>query len=139
PKTPATTDSPRNLRQWESLKAAHSGRCVSRLPPQIPYLIGMTPPARVAELIDRFRDHNRRALAQALTLIENNASGAGELLNAVYPLSGGIQRVGVTGMPGAGKSTLVAALATELRRRGKSVGVLAFDPSSPLTRGALLG
>jgi len=83
--------------------------------------------------------HDRRALARLLTALEDPPVGAGAALHALYDARGHATCIGVTGQPGAGKSTLVAALTLELRRRGQSVGILAIDPSSPLTHGALLG
>ncbi|RIV17541.1 methylmalonyl Co-A mutase-associated GTPase MeaB [Alicyclobacillaceae bacterium I2511] len=80
-----------------------------------------------------------RAVARAMTWIENSYPGAQELLQALYPLVGRAQTVGVTGPPGAGKSTLVDQFIRHLRGQGKRVGVLAVDPSSPFTGGALLG
>jgi LAO/AO transport system kinase len=77
------------------------------------------------------RDRDRRTLAKVLTLIENQAPGYEEIIRELHKYSGNAVRVGITGQPGAGKSTLVAALATELRRRDRTVGVLAVDPSSP--------
>ena len=82
---------------------------------------------------------DRRALARLLTLVENRSPGVEETLRRLYPHSGRARCIGVTGLPGAGKSTLVYALTAELRRRGVKVGVIAIDPSSPFTRGALLG
>lgn len=82
----------------------------------------------------------RRALARALSAVENLTDGAEELLRALYPHAGSAWRIGVTGPPGAGKSTLVAELVGRLRARGAArVGVLAVDPTSPFTGGALLG
>ncbi|MGY8997071.1 MAG: methylmalonyl Co-A mutase-associated GTPase MeaB [Alphaproteobacteria bacterium] len=81
----------------------------------------------------------RAALARAITLVENDAPEARDVLRAARALTGHALVVGVTGAPGAGKSTLVGAYVAELRRRDLSVGVLAVDPSSPLTGGALLG
>jgi LAO/AO transport system kinase len=81
----------------------------------------------------------RAALARAITLVENDAPEARGVLRAARALTGHALVVGVTGAPGAGKSTLVGAYVAELRRRDLSVGVLAVDPSSPLTGGALLG
>jgi LAO/AO transport system kinase len=80
-----------------------------------------------------------RALAQAVTLVENHPDRARPLLDAVHSRTGRAFRIGVTGPPGAGKSTLVDGLAGHFRRLRKSVGVLAVDPSSPFTGGALLG
>ena len=81
----------------------------------------------------------RRAIARALTAVENGVSGAGDLVDALYPHTGGAWRVGVTGPPGAGKSTLTDRLAGAFRQRGETVAVVAVDPSSPFTGGALLG
>ena len=81
----------------------------------------------------------RASLARAITAVEENTVDAACVLQAVYPLVGRALVVGFTGAPGAGKSTLVAACITEARRRGLKVGVIAIDPSSPLTGGAVLG
>lgn len=80
-----------------------------------------------------------RALARAVSLVENGASTASELLSACFPHTGRALRVGVTGAPGAGKSTLVDRLARAWIAAGSRVGVIAVDPSSPFTGGALLG
>jgi LAO/AO transport system kinase len=82
-------------------------------------------------------DH--RALAKAITLIENNDPRAAKVIRDTFPHTGRAFVVGVTGPPGAGKSTLVDKLIAHYRREGKSVGVLAIDPSSAFTGGALLG
>ena len=84
-------------------------------------------------------DGNRRALARAITLVENNTPEAGPLLAALYPHTGQAHLVGVTGAPGTGKSTLVNQIALHLRQRGKTVGVIAVDPTSPFSGGAILG
>jgi len=81
----------------------------------------------------------RRAIAQAINLIERNAGDSAELLDALRSRVGRAYRIGVTGPPGAGKSTLVARLAAALRLRGQSVAVIAVDPTSPFSGGALLG
>lgn len=81
----------------------------------------------------------RRAIAQAINLIERNDGDSAELLDALRSRVGRAYRIGVTGPPGAGKSTLVARLAAALRRRGQSVAVIAVDPTSPFSGGALLG
>ncbi len=80
-----------------------------------------------------------RALAQAATAVENHSPEAAGLLNALGPAPPGSVTVGVTGPPGAGKSSLVDAMARALRRAGKTVGIVAVDPSSRVTGGAILG
>jgi len=81
----------------------------------------------------------RRALARLLTAIESDATGIRELIPSLFNASRGAHLVGITGPPGSGKSTLVNALATVWRRRGRRVGILAVDPSSPYTGGAIMG
>jgi LAO/AO transport system kinase len=97
------------------------------------------PTARAAELVDAAVGGDRRALARLLTAVENRTPVAEAALRRLYPEAGGAHLVGITGPPGAGKSTLVAALIGELRARDRSVAVVAVDPSSPITGGALLG
>lgn len=92
-----------------------------------------------AELFTGLRQGQRRALSRAITLVETGGGAARELLALAYPHTGRAHLVGVTGPPGAGKSTLVNSLALEWRRRGRSVGIIAVDPTSPFTGGALLG
>ena len=82
---------------------------------------------------------DRRALARLLTAVENRTPVAEAALRTLYPLAGRAHIVGITGPPGAGKSTLVAALIAEVRKAGRTVAVVAVDPSSPITGGALLG
>jgi LAO/AO transport system kinase len=82
---------------------------------------------------------DRRALARLLTIIENENAGAQEALTILYPHTGRARIIGITGAPGTGKSTLVSALALALRARGMRVAILAVDPSSPFTGGAILG
>ena len=91
------------------------------------------------ELAQRVLAGDRRALARAMTLVENGTVSGIETLRALYPHTGRAHTVGVTGAGGAGKSTLTNALAKEYRRRGKTVGMVAVDPTSPFTRGAILG
>src|SRR5512147_2625134 len=95
--------------------------------------------ARAIELVEAAVDGDRRALARLLTAVENRSAVGEAALRRLYPMAGRAQLVGVTGPPGAGKSTLVAALIGELRRAGRPVAVLAVDPSSPITGGAVLG
>lgn len=80
-----------------------------------------------------------RALAQAITLVESHDPGAARLLAELYPKTGRARIIGITGSPGAGKSTLVAAMAKHYRRQEKRVGIIAVDPTSPFTGGAILG
>ncbi|MFQ5708803.1 MAG: methylmalonyl Co-A mutase-associated GTPase MeaB [bacterium] len=82
---------------------------------------------------------NRRALAKSISLVENEDAQAAEILDAVYSKIGRAYRIGITGPPGAGKSTLVDALTKHYRKQGKTVGIIAVDPTSPFTGGALLG
>ena len=91
------------------------------------------------ELAERARNGDRRALARLLTEVENRTVAGEETLRALYPVAGGAHLVGVTGAPGSGKSTLVAALVGEARKDGRPVAVIAIDPSSPITGGAILG
>ena len=91
------------------------------------------------ELIAGVRAGDRRALARAISLVEDRAPGAEELVRRVYPDTGRAASIGVTGPPGVGKSSLVSALVGHVRGLGRSVGVVSVDPSSPFTRGALLG
>ena len=95
----------------------------------------MTRPA----LADRVLAGDVRAIARAISLIEDEAPGAPELIRAIYSNTGGAYLVGITGPPGAGKSTLVDKLTAETRKHGETVGVIAVDPTSPFTGGAILG
>lgn len=90
-------------------------------------------------LVHRLLDGDRQALARAITLVENCLDGAPEILSSLSHHAGHAATIGVTGPPGAGKSTLIAALIAELRQRQRTVSVLAVDPSSPHSGGALLG
>jgi LAO/AO transport system kinase len=91
------------------------------------------------ELVERLRGGDRTALARALSLVEQGGPGAREVGRLVHPHGGDAYTVGLTGAPGAGKSTLTSALVAEVRARGDRVAVLAVDPSSPFTGGAILG
>ena len=90
-------------------------------------------------MVDELATGGRRPLARLLTRIENGDPSVRSLLPALFGAGRGAHLVGITGPPGSGKSTLVNALIGEWRRRGRRVGVLAVDPSSPYTRGAILG
>jgi LAO/AO transport system kinase len=92
-----------------------------------------------ATLAQRLLDGDRRALARAISLVERGSDEGWDLVREVYPHTGRAQLLGITGPPGAGKSTLVGALATHWRAKEETVGVLSIDPSSPFTHGALLG
>ena len=92
-----------------------------------------------ASLVERLVGGDRRALARAISLVENRDPAGDELVAELFPRTGEARIVGVTGPPGVGKSTLISALTVQLREGGRSVGVLSVDPSSPFTRGAVLG
>jgi LAO/AO transport system kinase len=90
-------------------------------------------------LAERLIAGDKRALARAITLIENDDPQGWELVREVFPRTGRARIVGLTGPPGVGKSTLIGALTAEMRKAEREVAVLSIDPSSPFTRGALLG
>jgi LAO/AO transport system kinase len=92
-----------------------------------------------SDLVRRALQGDRVPLARAISLVENEAPDAIAVLDASFAASGTAFRIGVTGPPGAGKSTLVTRLAQEYRRRGETVAIVAVDPTSPFTGGALLG
>lgn len=93
----------------------------------------------VAEWVEEIRAGDRRALGRALTEIENRRPAADALLRELFPFSGRSRTIGITGAAGVGKSTLVSRLVAAFRRQDKQVGVIAVDPSSPLSGGAVLG
>ncbi|HXG41101.1 MAG TPA: methylmalonyl Co-A mutase-associated GTPase MeaB [Dehalococcoidia bacterium] len=93
----------------------------------------------VPELVEKALAGDRRSLSRLLSLVENGYPEGREALRLLYPRSGRAHVVGITGAAGSGKSTLIFALAQELRRRGRTVGVVAVDPTSPFSQGALLG
>jgi LAO/AO transport system kinase len=90
-------------------------------------------------LISQLRSGDTRSLARAITIVENRAPGWSELLKALFPHSGKARVIGLTGAPGAGKSTLVDQLARFYRKENQTVGIVAVDPTSPYTGGAILG
>lgn len=95
---------------------------------------------QVAEsIIQGFRTRKRAALARAVTLVENDSIHAQDILEETFKHRGRSRVLGITGSPGVGKSTLVDSLITAIREHGNSVGVIAVDPSSPFTGGAILG
>ncbi len=104
----------------------------------------MTPPAAVpadpiARLLEDFDAGRTSALARAVSIVENHRAGFDRLLGALHPRLGRARRIGLTGPPGAGKSTLTTSLARAYREAGLTVGIVAVDPTSPFTGGALLG
>jgi LAO/AO transport system kinase len=92
-----------------------------------------------SDLVSRLLAGDRRALARAISLVEDDRPEGWALVREVYPHTGSAAVVGFTGPPGVGKSTLIGALTTARREAGRTVGVLSIDPSSPFTQGALLG
>src|SRR5512134_3597023 len=106
----------------------------------------MSNPARDAlgstphqDLLAQLEAGNRAALARAISLVENQGPAFRDLLHAIHPRTGRAHRIGITGPPGAGKSTLVATLVAAFRSSQLTVAVIAVDPTSPFTGGALLG
>ncbi|HEY3093933.1 MAG TPA: methylmalonyl Co-A mutase-associated GTPase MeaB [Vicinamibacterales bacterium] len=90
-------------------------------------------------LAERVFAGDARGIARAISLIEDESPAGAELVRAIYPRTGRAYLVGVTGPPGAGKSTLVDRMTTELRKAGQTVGIVAVDPTSPFSGGAILG
>ncbi len=90
-------------------------------------------------LVDEALAGNRRALARLISQVEDDGSMAAQTLAAIYPRTGRAQVIGITGSPGTGKSTLASELAKAYRQAGWTVGIVAVDPTSPFTGGALLG
>ena len=100
----------------------------------------MNAPGRTAaDLAERLLAGDKRALARAITLVENDDPEGWDLVRQVYPHTGKAAVVGLTGPPGVGKSTLIGALTAHARKADRQVAVLSIDPSSPFTKGALLG
>lgn len=95
--------------------------------------------AYLDDLSKRLTGGDRRALARAISVVESGGEEAAHLIRGLYQRSGKAHLIGITGSPGVGKSTLVDALVTEIRKENKKVAVLAVDPSSPFTGGAILG
>jgi len=93
----------------------------------------------IGDLVARLRDGNVRALSRAISMVENRSRESTELLKALFPFSGNALLIGLTGAPGAGKSTLVDQIAHEYRKQGKTIGIVAVDPTSPFSGGAILG
>ncbi len=89
--------------------------------------------------IERLRSGDARTLARAISMVENRSPGGAEMLKALFPQTGHARILGLTGAPGAGKSTLVDQLAKHYRKENRTVGIIAVDPTSPYTGGAILG
>jgi LAO/AO transport system kinase len=97
------------------------------------------PATAAVDLLERARSGDKRSLARLLSAVENDDPGAPDILRALYPEAGRAEIVGITGPPGGGKSTLVNRLAGEYRARAGRVAIVAVDPSSPFSGGAILG
>jgi len=108
-----------------------------RKPTSILYTDGLN--SAFENLIEQLRSGDARAVARALSIVENRTPGWREFLKQLFPLSGQARALGLTGQPGAGKSTLVDQLARHYRKLDRTVGIIAVDPSSPYTGGAILG
>jgi len=103
-------------------------------------LLLLTSPAKsLNEWVSRIRSGDVRALSRAISAVEDRREEALPLLRALFPYSGRARVLGITGAPGAGKSTLVDQLAREYRGQGKTLGIIAVDPTSPFSGGAILG
>ena len=111
---------------------------VPRFAPLLNYLV-LIVAVSIPSLVDEIRSGNPRALARAITAIENRAPQSADLLKALFPHTGHARVIGLTGAPGAGKRTLVDQLAREYRKQNKTIGIIAVDPTSPYTGGAILG
>lgn len=94
---------------------------------------------KVDSLIERALQGERRAIARLISLVEDGSTNLGTIMRELYPRTGHAYTIGITGAPGAGKSTLTEQIVARARRDGRKVGVLAIDPSSPFSGGALLG
>lgn len=91
------------------------------------------------EFLERIFAGDPRSVARAITRVESNSSGAAELMKAVFPKTGNATVIGITGSPGAGKSSLVDKLALHYKNKGERIGIVCVDPSSPFSGGAILG
>jgi len=105
-----------------------------------PWLL-YTDSLNIADLdwISKLRSGDARALARAISVVENRAAGWSDLLKSLFPHTGKARVIGLTGSPGAGKSTLVDQLAKHYRKENRTIGIIAVDPTSPYTGGAILG
>jgi LAO/AO transport system kinase len=117
---------------------------VASVPPAVAKFSPQPPEFRTSHfsvdtLADSILSADRRAVARAISAIENGRIGSRDLIDALYPHTGRAWRIGITGPPGAGKSTTVDRLIEHFRAKGERVGCVAVDPSSPFSGGALLG
>jgi LAO/AO transport system kinase len=94
---------------------------------------------QIEQLVQGVLKGDRRSIARTITLIENNQPEARKIMSLLYPKTGGAHVIGVTGPTGSGKSSLIEKMIRELRKKGRTVGVVAVDPTSPFTGGAFLG
>ncbi|HKB85360.1 MAG TPA: methylmalonyl Co-A mutase-associated GTPase MeaB [Ignavibacteriaceae bacterium] len=90
-------------------------------------------------LLEKLLEGDRRSIARAISVVESNDRGSSELLKSIYPVTGKAYRIGITGPPGAGKSTITNQVTKYFRKNGNKVAIIAVDPTSPFTGGALLG
>ena len=119
--------------------ATGSGPAAGAAPPPGPAAGSRREPADPAALIEAARAGDPRALARLVSLVENSSAQLRPVMRVIAPLAGGAHVIGLTGSPGVGKSTVTSALVRASRAAGQRVGVLAVDPTSPFSGGALLG
>ncbi|MBD3339720.1 MAG: methylmalonyl Co-A mutase-associated GTPase MeaB [Candidatus Lokiarchaeota archaeon] len=92
-----------------------------------------------SELVEKLKNGDARAAARLITLVENDINAAEEIVNSIYKYTGDSYILGITGAPGSGKSTFISTITTRLVERGKKIGIICVDPTSPITGGAILG
>ena len=145
PREPATIHGMVRARGTAAATELQSGFWPSRVPvrdlgrPAVLHIENPEPKDIADRLAERIRQGDSRALARAISLVENRGPGSDSLLASLHDIKQRSIRIGITGAPGAGKSTLVDCIASRLRNAGKSVAILAVDPSSPFSGGAILG